>query len=89
MVAPPVIRLLGDLEMPTQLHHRVSLTKHSFGIPQLTNNLFLRVTPSLYTAVLLAQKGNRGLTQSQPTKGGGQVKIFRSVLGRKATTTSG
>ncbi len=61
---------LGDLEMLTHLDHRLALTKHPVSLPQLTNNLLRRVMPSLHIVVLLAHKGNRGLTQSWLRKQG-------------------
>jgi len=60
LVAPPVIRLLGHLEMLTHLHHRAAITEHSVSLPQLTHNLFRGVMPSFHIAVLLAHKGNQG-----------------------------
>ena len=67
---PPVIRLLGALKMLTHLDHRLALIKHSASLPQLTSNLLRGVMPSLHIVVLLAHKGNRGLTTRWLRKAG-------------------
>ena len=33
LIAPPVIRLLSDLQMLTHLDHRLALTKHPVSLP--------------------------------------------------------
>ena len=78
---PPEIRLLGALKMLTHLDHRLALIKHSASLPQLTNNLLRGVMPSLHIVVLLAHKGNRGLTQSWLRKqGSGHSQVMQHFL---------
>jgi hypothetical protein len=46
LVAPPVIRVLADLEVPRDLDGRLALGQHAIGLAQLADDLLRRVPAS-------------------------------------------
>ena len=62
LVTPPVIGLFNHLKMFTDLHQRGTLTEHPITLTQLPYDLHRGVITTVHF-VLLAHKGNLGLTK--------------------------
>ena len=62
LVTPPVIGLFNHLKMFTDLHQRGTLTEHPITLTQLPYDLHRGVITNFHF-VLLAHKGNLGLTK--------------------------
>lgn len=63
LVAPPVIRLLRNTQLPGNLRNRLSLGQQPIGLPQLQDDLFRRITTTLHHEFQSAAPAATGLSQ--------------------------
>jgi hypothetical protein len=79
LVAPPVIRLLGDLQRLGDLRNRPAVAQQPIGLPQLADHLLRRVPASLHQSSFLAHDhGREKLSQgSDRTQGVRPIGLLR------------